>query len=474
MKTNRFISALGLLLLMAAALFGFDTTKAPVAPDGTRAAIDAPVSIHMQNVGGTDGAGLCVPTSVTVAGRWQALPETAQFRKFTEGRPGGSYPEKLDADLKLYANRYNVKLPTYVQHTGGDEAFLDLCIATRRMPGITYAGLDGWYDSGIAHMVNLAHLDATRGGIIDNNRAGSFVWGQRKQITNRWKGLDDNGRPILVPVSKTRWVPVGGGWAFVWLTPPPPPKSPTVKTEDGPAAEFNGPVWEREILDGRPFWFVYIQGEPKWCIDADKKWHRMTGPESWEREEIDPPAGLAAPDEPEPTDDWNSGIDVAKVGNTHRYWINGRECSRAKAFAAVADPTGLVDDSDRYHLTVVANQALTADAKAVIAKYERRLHVLVIAPDSWVAKDRVVADVQLQEPAKVGGKVVGTAAEHDAASLARILGDVFDVPPPVTPLAPVVPAPTPDQPAPVPAPPNVPQGLWAALLALLAFFIFRR
>lgn len=465
----RKLAAFVALMALATGLLAFDTTKVPVSPDGVRAAIDAPNTIHMQNTGGTDGAGLCVFTSVTVAAKWQNLPTMYGFRKFAEGRPGGSWPEGLERDLKLYEKRQGIKLPPYVQHTGGDEAFLDLCVATRRMPGITYAGLDGWYDSGIAHMVNLSHLDPNRGAIIDNNRAGSWVWGTRKQIVNRWKGKDDNGRPILVPVSPVRWVPVGGGWAFVWLTPPPPPRVPS-KTEAVAESE-NAPVlvWEREILDGRAFWFVYVNGELAWVVDPDKVWHKATGPESWEIDPSDAPEGISAPDDFEPTSNWNNGLAIDRLGTQHRYWINGVECSRAKAFAAVADPIGLVDDSDRYHLTIISNSKLTPEAEAVIAKYARRLHVQVIAPDSWLVKDRVISDVQLQEPAKIGGKVVGAGGDASAESLQRILGEVFDPPAPND--RPADPAPV--DPAPVaPAKPNGPV-LLAVILGLL-LLIFRK
>jgi hypothetical protein len=53
-------------------------------------------------------------------------------------------------------------------------------------------------------MVNLAHLDAERGAIIDNNRPGSWVWMTRAEFLARWRGNS-------------------GGWAIVFLAAPPPP-----------------------------------------------------------------------------------------------------------------------------------------------------------------------------------------------------------------------------------------------------------
>jgi hypothetical protein len=438
------------LFLCSGLLFAFDTTDKPVAPDGTVAVVDFPVTQHMQNVGGSDGYGLCVYTSVTVAARWQNLDSMLTFRKFAEGRPGGSYPEKLEADLKTFAARNKITLPPYVQHTGGDDAFLDLCYATRRSPSITYAGLDGYYDSGVAHMVTGAHLDAKWGAICDNNRSGSWVWMTRPQLLNRWKGKKDDGKDILVHVSdgfRTYWVPVGGGWAFVWLGPPPPPKAPSV------AESMEQPVpprlvWERVVMEDRVYWFLYDKGVLAFVVDPEGKWHAATGPETWDIAPLaSPPDGIPGPAEPEPTKCWDYGLDIHRIPQAHRYWLNGIECSRAKAFAAVADPGGLVDDSDRYHLSIVGERKALLQLFASggpLDRFNRRVHLQVYSPTDWPAKDRLSSIVTLQEPAKIGGKIVGTSS--DVKELGRILADVFDPPvPPKKPDQPMVP-PIPDKP----------------------------
>lgn len=488
---KRYLAALALLFGLAFTLSAWDTRPEPLFPDGTRVQLALPAKHHMQNVGGSDGAGLCVYTSVTLSAVYQNIPEVYNLRKFAEGRPGGSYPEKLAADLKTYAQRYNVTLPSYVQHTGGDDAFLDLCVQTGRMPGITYAGMDDFYDSPILHMVNLTHLDAKRGAIQDNNRAGKWTTDTRQKVLYRWKGLDDNGRDLLVPVRqglRTVWVPAGGGWAFVWLTAPPPPRP--VPTADGPDTQLPRKErcghWERVVIEDEARWTYWCGGTCQGMFRAGK-WYESTDGTADSFSEISstPPAGLSPP-EAEPTDDWNKGVDSWKFDRRNRYWINGVEVSRAKAYASVADPAGLVDDSDKYHLSFVA-----ADKSRIVKlfapggpleQYARRVHLQFYDKTDWPV-EYLANTVTLQEPGKIGGKVVGTSGEATEANLKRVLGDVFDPPPPVKPADPVKPdpvkpvppvTPTPVDPTvPTPAKPTLPVWVYA-FLGLLAFLLFRR
>lgn len=458
--TKRLIASLAALVCLAGGLLSFDTRPSPALDDGSRIVFDLPADQHMQNVGGSDGAGLCVYTSITLAAKWQNTKELFSFRKFAEGRPGGAYPEKIDADLKVYAKRYNVAIPGYVQHTGGDEAFLDLCAQTRRMPGITYAGADDFYDGPILHMVNLAHLDGFRAAIQDNNRAGKWTYDTRKRILQRWKGLDDDGKDLLVPVReglRTLWIPAGGGWAFVWLTPPPPPIDPARRqvTEalEAERCQHCG-QWEREIDEtDQAVWKYWVNGEVRY-IWKDGRW---VGEE---------PAGLSPPGEP--TDDWNKGIKPNGFDRRNRYWINGVEVSQAKAYAAVSAPDadGLVDDSDKYHLSVVGPR-VTVDAK-----YAARVHIQFYEPTDWAARDRLRAKVTLQEPAKRGGKVVGEGDDINA-----VLASVFDQPAPVKPRPvgpkPVEPTPVP-APAPEPAPAKHTVWWWVLFGAVVLLFLGRK
>ena len=460
-----------ILLALASVGLAIDTVDKPIAPDGTKAIIDLPATQHMRNVGGSDGAGLCVYTAVTMAARWGNERSMYDLRKFAEGRPGGSYPEKLASDITLYCKRKGVAEPAYVQHTGGDETFLDLVVKTRRMASITYAGMDGFYDAPIAHMVNLSALDIKQGAIIDNNRPGSWVWMKREQLLARWKGYYDDGRQMLVPVSdghRIFWQHVGGGWAFVWLAPPAPPVPPKVNESAEPVVIQPTYVWERHLLgwfEDQPHWFCYKDGTLIFVIEPDGTWHTLDAALV-----PDPPVDVPSPPEAEPTEDYNKGVRFDRLRPGFRYWIGGVECSRAKAYAAVADPGGLVDDSDRYHLSIIndsASQVKTWFA-GPLAKYARRVHIQVYTADDWPAKDRLHAAVTLQEPGKIGGKIVGTASVATQDAVAKILADVFDPP---------APAPAPPAPAPRPNidPPARPTLRWPHAIALAAgLLIFRR
>ncbi len=496
------ILAIVALLALATGLLAFDTRPTPDCADGTPIQLVLPAREHMQNVGGSDGSGLCVYTSVTLAAKFQNVTEMFGLRKFAEGRPGGSYPEKLDADIKLYAQRAGVTAPSYVQHTGGDDAFLDLCIATRRMPGITYAGVDDFYSSPILHMVNLVHLDSRHGAIQDNNRAGKWTSDTRQKILYRWKGLDDNGKDLLVPSRqglRTVWVPAGGGWAFCWLGAPPPPRPP-VSSEKNSTTESDRcrhcGHWERTTLaDDRHAWVYWSNGEAVGAF-CDGVWYTVTHVSTDDGfgktitlytllEKGEAPAGLSPP-EGEPTDDWNKGVDSWKFDRRNRYWINGVEVSRAKAYAAVADPGGLTDDSDKYHFSVVGADKKTVLAwfgpSGVFADYARRVHVQVYDKAAWPT-EYLHAAVTIQEPAKMGGKVVAIATEYTEGACKKALASIFDTPvapkpvdpvKPVDPIKPVDPV-KPVDPAPAPAPAPAPSlpGWLIALLAALALLIFK-
>ena len=479
---KRFFAAVAVWLGLGGALLAWDTKADPTLPNGKTLQLPLPASEHMMNTGGSDGAGLCVYTSVTLSAHWHNITDAYNLRKFAEGRPGGSYPEKLASDLKTYSLRYNVTLPTYVQHTGGDDSFLDLCMKTRRYPGITYAGQDDFYRQTIAHMVNLVNLDANYGTIQDNNRAGKWTTGTRSQLLNRWKGLDDNGRPLRLGGQA-----IGGGWAFVWIAPPAPPMPPKAAdpiTVPEPVGRFEriviGDAYKAEGDErGLIVWAYWLEGELVGGFHKGKFYSLVVREEDGKivdlGEEKAAPRGVCPPCH-EVTEDDNKGIVLGMVSNTRRYWINETEVSRTQAYAQLLDTgDGLVDDSDKYHLSFVG-----ADKKAILAlfasggkfeKYARRLHVQVYTSDAWPARTILSSPLTLQEPASLGGKVVRVSSLTTEDAIQKTLSSVFD-PPPVPPV-PVPPSPVPD-PSPNPSPPpGVPAWLWALGGALLAL-IYRR
>lgn len=220
-----------------AATSSFKVTTTPVYK-GIRATADLPTSQHRENVGGSDGKGLCVYTSVLHSAFWQSVDVLYGFRGWMEKRPGGSFPEKFEQTLSAYCKEKGIPCPGCLQHTGGDEDILDLAMKTGRMVGVTYCGMDGRYrdragnEIVIAHMVSLIHLDAVTPDrpeseclacIIDNNHPGTFLWMPRRELLARWRGVRADGRSYLARDEFGRERPVGGGWLIILLYPPPPP-----------------------------------------------------------------------------------------------------------------------------------------------------------------------------------------------------------------------------------------------------------
>ena len=171
-------------------------------PDGTEEiACDLPAAEKKKNVGGRDGAGLCVFTSIEYAARWQNELKLFNFQQQMRAELGGGYPEKVDKMIAKYGPGTR-----YLQYEGNDLSILKAAIKTGRMPGVTYNGYDPHYRGSIAHMVSLAHISDKWAAITDNNFPGDsqFVWMSIDEFKRRWMG----GR---------------SGWAVVLLSPPPPP-----------------------------------------------------------------------------------------------------------------------------------------------------------------------------------------------------------------------------------------------------------
>lgn len=173
---------------------------------GVAVQVDLPVSLRAKNVGGRDGAGLCVFTSIMHAARYQNERRLWDFQAKMRQEPGGGYPDKVDQMMA----RYGADTP-YLQYEGKDPAILELALESGRMPGVTYNGHDPHYRGTIAHMVNLVYLDSQRACILDNNFIGDtqLVWLSREEFLQRWCGR-------------------GNGWAVILLAPAPPPAPQSV------------------------------------------------------------------------------------------------------------------------------------------------------------------------------------------------------------------------------------------------------
>jgi hypothetical protein len=208
-RRNGVKNAIALLALITSTLVyspraGADFLSNGPSAKGQEVTTYLPETQHMRNRSGM-GLGLCVFTSIELAARYQNVVELDGYQEWMTKRMGGGYPEKVDSTLAKFCNEKGVQVPAYVQHTGGDEKFLELALATGRMPSVTYDGRDGVYYRGrVAHMVDLAHLSESTAAIQDNNYPGKWLWMSRAEFLERWRGN-------------------GGGWAVVLLGPPPAP-----------------------------------------------------------------------------------------------------------------------------------------------------------------------------------------------------------------------------------------------------------
>jgi hypothetical protein len=184
-----------------------------IAPDkATEIQVDLPGSLHMQNTGGSDGAGLCVFTSISHAARWQHVELLENFRDWMKRYPGGSWPEKTAQKIKQIAKEKGVPEPQYVQVEGGREVLdvIRAALKSGRMPGVTYSySPTGRYGGRkIAHMVNIVHLDDRYAAILDNNYITPA------ENAYEWISVDDFLRTFT-----------GGrsGWTIILLDTGPPP-----------------------------------------------------------------------------------------------------------------------------------------------------------------------------------------------------------------------------------------------------------
>lgn len=175
------------------------------APDGTPIQCDLPDKEHMKNVGGSDGAGLCVFTSCEHSARYQNIPALVGFQDWMRRHPGGGWPQKLEQMIERFCKEQGVEVPPYFQVEGKDTLeVLKLACKTGRMPCVTYSfSPSGRYGGQrIAHMVNIAHCDDFYVAVLDNNYPGENKY--------EWLTVDE-------------FLKTYTGWCVIFLNPAPPP-----------------------------------------------------------------------------------------------------------------------------------------------------------------------------------------------------------------------------------------------------------
>jgi len=320
-------------------------------PDGTEEIqIDLPGSEHLKNTGGRDGAGLCVFTSVEHSGRWQNVESVVGFQKKMTKEQGGGYPSKLEKMMSKYCDGAQ-----FLQYEGNDPALIRLALATGRMPAVTY-GYSPRYGSGkIAHMVNIAHLSDKWAAILDNNFPGE----------NRYEWMSPEE-------FRKRWISGGGGWAVFLLAPPPPPvpanadnKKEVVYGARGggtwgaggcpPVGGENNYDWV-EFADGDQDQIALYQGSKQIGI-----WSRLNnyyrpllkdgsfGPRQ-EKAPAELPKKHQRTFEQAPL---FFGVDRSKLDNTEKFFLDGREINKTKAYQILQEGNTLADDRSKLRLTVI-------------------------------------------------------------------------------------------------------------------------
>lgn len=170
---------------------------------GIKANAPIPTNLHIRNEGGSDGAGLCVISSILANGRYQHVPgleggKDSNLWRTAKGRRGGYGPDKL-------ANLVNEVMPgeKWASYVGRDTSILDKLSAEGYPIGSTMntGALYGY--SPIHHMISLTHYSKRDGYacVVDNNDPGKYHW---------------------MPTSEydRRWIDGGIGWAWIWLRKP--------------------------------------------------------------------------------------------------------------------------------------------------------------------------------------------------------------------------------------------------------------
>jgi hypothetical protein len=214
--------ALSLALALLAAPFaagqapGREANTTEPALRGRAAHAPTPARYHVRNEGGSDGAGLCVVSSILANGMAVGIPgfdrpglDEASGRSDAPGkgselwttakaRPGGYSPTKLEALLGEVA-----PAEKWASYVGTDPGILEKLSRAGYPIGATMNTGELYGGRRIHHMVSLGHFDRDQDLAMyqDNNRPGVFTWVTAREYARRWI---DNGT----------------GWAFSWLHEP--------------------------------------------------------------------------------------------------------------------------------------------------------------------------------------------------------------------------------------------------------------
>lgn len=140
----------------------------PISPDGSeKVQIDIQPHLRKKNIGGSDGAGLCVFDSIAHDAKAQGVICLYDLLERMSKFPGGGYPSKVDQYLQKFCPDIKGR---YLQSENPDLEFLEAVLASGRPAGVTYDGVyDPHYRKHIEHMVSLVHMTKKWACVLDNN-----------------------------------------------------------------------------------------------------------------------------------------------------------------------------------------------------------------------------------------------------------------------------------------------------------------
>lgn len=331
--------------------------------DGHTVQVDLPVDQLVRNCGGSNGAGLCVFTSIMFSARLQNVPQLKDFQTWMKKHPGGGWPQKVDQMIARKCQEEGKPVPDYIQIENGDWDLVKLALKTGRMPAITY---------GSAHMVNIVCLDGKYGAFRDNNfvAQNEIDWMTEEQAKQKAGGK--------------RF------WAVVLLAPRPPMPPKNTKDSNKPAccaAPYVAGKYRWQRFWECQQWALWRDGVQVGAFDADLDLYgTYNGPDDWGPYYRRPPVDLPSDAMAALGANAPGGV-LFNYQGAPRYSRGGAVISREEAIGALS-ASKLDDDSQKLSLTVIGEQPDIDRVRAELvspanATFASRVVFQGYTPDDW-------------------------------------------------------------------------------------------
>jgi hypothetical protein len=380
-------------------------------PDGTEEIqVDLPGQEHMKNKGGKDGAGLCVFTSIEIAGHWMNVEDLRGLQEKMTHEDGGGWPEKVDNVMEKYAPSVQ-----YLQYSGNDPSIIKLALKTGRMVGVTY-GYSPRYKGKISHMVDCVHFTDKWAAVLDNNFPGEdqYEWMAPDEFLNRWKQGSGGWVIVVLSGNPPPPIPVNRDYTPSPLSPQPDPKKPCPGPRPCPSCRADrsaSPVGEccsccsgckcccsckckekkrkcspccpcagkdgqvEDVWIRFPFFRLHIRPRPVYG-DQEPDWSLFFQMafrlDFFKKKEL-------------PT-----GVDDQKIPKDEPFYsLNGQKITALEAFNLVEKGGTLIDDTAKQRLTIIGHQDVVSRIQSdwqtnpSLAAFKDRILTNSYAGDHW-------------------------------------------------------------------------------------------